>query len=181
MTTTELNQRQTAPPAPTAKQVRAHRQSLMMSIAAMRAGAPELAFASAMGNLGAKDALANLYLKLKTLEWELELNAEAVNLGRSADQAAETARREAIQALPAEEIIEGITRDSCCRLCIPGSDCVISAPAGRSGGICVHPVTQKHLFFLDETGRRHYPYEDNPRSYEIHLAACRKLKLKVSS
>jgi hypothetical protein len=178
--TAELKQRQTARPAPTSPAVRQHRKNLMRALEALQASAPALGLESAHGQFGASDALTNLIWKVKTIEYELGLHDQVVALAMQEDSAAEAAWRASIQELPAEDAIEGIARDSCPRLCVPGSYCVISNPCARSGSVCVHPVTQRHLWSRDETGLFHYPYEDNARSYEIHRAACRKLKVSPS-
>src|SRR5258705_9076792 len=108
------------PPAPTAKAVRAHRRTLELSLDALRAGAAELALASARGRTGAQDALAALYGKIRATEFEIECNHQACELAALEDAAAEVAWRAAIQAMDPEEIIQGIDRESCCRRCQPG-------------------------------------------------------------
>jgi hypothetical protein len=167
------------PPQPTAPAVRAHKRALMRALEALQASAPELALESAKGQFGASDALINLGSKITAIEYELSLHDQVLALGMAEDAAADASYRSSIQTMDPNEIISGTTRDSCCAKCSPGAPggCVISAPAARSGGICVHPVTQKHLWSRDETGRVAYPYEDCPRSYELYLAACRKLKV----
>jgi hypothetical protein len=177
--TTALKQSQTSPPAPTAMSVRAHGKTLALKIDALRAGAGQLALGSARGQPGAQSALAALDARIRALEYELSLNPQAVELARQEDAAAEAAWRSNIQMMDPDEIIEGITRDSCCRRCVPGgpNGCVITSPASHSGGVCGHPVTQKHLWFRDQTGHTHFPYEDTARAMEIHMAACRRLKV----
>jgi hypothetical protein len=178
-TATELKKLPTTPPQPTAMSIRAHGKTLALKIDAMKLGAGQLVLDLARGKNGAQEALTDLYLKLKTLEFALEMNDRAVELARQEDQAAEAAYRAAIQELPAEEIISGLTKDSCGSFCVPGGPggCVISAPAARSGGVCVHPVTERHLWFKNEEGRVNYPYSDNARSHQLFLTACKKLKV----
>jgi hypothetical protein len=152
----------------------------MMSIAAMRSGAPELAVQSAMGNLGAKDALATLYGKIAATEFEIQMNDLAVERARAADQAKAEEWRTKVQELPAEEIVKGISKGGCCSFCVPGSYCAITGSVPEAAGTCSHPELSKHLQFLDETGRRHFRYEDNPRAAELYRTACKKLKVSPS-
>jgi hypothetical protein len=167
------------PPKATAPAVRKHRQTLVLARDALQASAPALALEAALGQFGAKDAFANLIWKMKTLEYELGLYDQVVALAMAQDTAAETAWRSAIQELPADEIVQGIGREVCCSRCSPGTHngCVISTPAARSGGVCCNPVSQRHLWYRNEEGRVIFPYADDPRCYELHLAACRRLKV----
>jgi hypothetical protein len=172
---------QTAPPAPTATAVRAHAKTLALALDALQAAAPALALESAKGQFGAKDALQNLIWKMKTIEFELELSDRVVALAMAEDAAAEAAWRSAIQTLDAEEVIAGIGKEKCCSRCTPGVHCVITAAAPHAGGTCGHPVLSQHLQYLDETGRRHFRYEDDPRCQEIYAAASRRLKISDRS
>src|SRR2546421_4665246 len=134
----------TAPPAQRAPAVRAHRKMLEIERDALRAGAVELALASALGDPTAKAALAALPAKLAALQFEIDLNHQAHELQQGHDAAAEVAWRASIQTLPPEEIIEGLDRESCCRRCQPGINggCCITASAPYAGGVCGHPVLQ---------------------------------------
>src|SRR5437879_1636802 len=109
----------TTPPPANAPGVRAHRKMLEIERDALRAGAVELALASAMGDRDAKAALAALPAKLAALQFEIDLGHQAMELAQGHDAAAEVAWRASIQTLPPEEIIEGIGKESCCRLCQP--------------------------------------------------------------
>jgi hypothetical protein len=170
--TTELKQ-----PAPTAQSVRSYGKTLALKIDALRAGAGQLALQSARGETGAQSSLAALDVRIRALEYELSLNPDAVELARQDDAAAAEAWRSAIQAQPAEEIVAGMTRDSCGSFCVPGSFCAISGSVSHAAGTCSHPVLSRHLQFLDETGRRIYRYADDPRAAKNYAAACRKLKV----
>ena len=168
------------PPAPTASTVRAHRQTLELSLTALRASAAELALASAKGKAGARDALAALYLKIRVTEFSIECNHLAAELATQEDAAAEVAWRAAIQALDPEQIIEGIGKEKCPSRCTPGipGGCCISASAPYAGTTCSHPVRERHLFHLDDRGRRLFPYRDNPQALRIFIAACRRLRVE---
>jgi hypothetical protein len=170
---------QTAPP-PTAMAVKAHKQALMMSLSALKAGAVGLALASAKGDLAAKAALAALDARVRALEYEIGLNDSAVERARQEDAAAAAAWRSAVQERPAEEIIAGVGRGACPSKCQPGLHCVISGSVPHAAGTCSHPITQRHLWSRSEDGAVHYPYADNARSYELYLACCRKLKVSPS-
>jgi hypothetical protein len=165
------------PPAPTAKAVRAHRQTLELSLRALQASGAELALASARGKAGAKDALAALYLKIRATEFEIECNHAAAELSTQEDAAAEVAWRAAIQTMDPEEIIAGIGKDSCCGRCTPGipGGCVITASAPYAGGACGHPIRERHLFYINDRGLRQFRYRDDPQSSQIFDAACKRL------
>ena len=167
------------PPAPTAKAVRAHRRTLELSLDALKAGAAELALASARGRTGAQDALAALYGKIRATEFEIECNDQACGLATVEDAAAEVAWRAAIQTMEPQEIIAGIDRESCCRRCQPGINggCVITASAPYAGSTCGLPVRERHSFGLDEMGRRIFPYRDTQAS-RVFDAACDELKVR---
>jgi hypothetical protein len=132
---------------------------------------------SARGKAGAKDALGALYLKIRSTEFEIECNHAAAELAAQQDAAAEIAWRKSIQELDPEEIIAGVGRDSCCGRCTPGSPggCVITASAPYAGGTCGHPIREKHLFHLNDQGRRIFRYRDNPQASRIFDAACKRL------
>jgi hypothetical protein len=168
------------PPPATRPAVIAHRRTLELDRDALRAGAIELAFASAMGNLEARNTLAALPAKLASLQFEIDLNHQAQELGHAEDAAAEVAWRASIQTMDPEQIIEGLGREKCCDRCTPGSPggCVISASAPYAGGACVHPIREKHLFHLDDRGRRIFRYRDNMQASLIFDAACRRLRVE---
>jgi hypothetical protein len=168
------------PPAPTASTVRAHRQTLELSLTALRASAAELALASANGKAGAKDALAALYLKINSTIFEIDCNHAATELATHEDAAAEVAWRAEIQTMDPEQIIAGLGKEKCCDRCTPGSPggCVISASAPYAGGACVHPIRERHLFHLDDRGRRLFRYSDTPLASRIFDAACRRLGVR---
>ena len=168
------------PPAPTAKTVRAHRKTLELSLKALQASAVELALASARGKAGAKDALAALYLKIRSTEFEIECNHAAAELATQEDAAAEVAWRAAIQTMAPEEIIAGISKESCCRRCTPGipGGCVITASAPYAGDACGHPIRERHLFYIDDRGLRKFRYRDNPQASRIFDAACKRLGVR---
>jgi hypothetical protein len=168
------------PPAPTKPTVLAHRRTLELERDALRAGAIDLAVASAKGDLSARTTLAALPTKLAALQFEIDLSHQAQELAHDEDAAAETAWRAAIQAMEPGEIIAGIGKDSCCGRCMPGipSGCVITSGAPYAGGTCGHPVTQRHLFHRDEQGRRIFPYRDTPQASRVFDAACDKLNVR---
>jgi hypothetical protein len=171
---------QTAP-APIAMSIRAHGKTLALKIDALRAGAAKLVLDEARGKTGAFEALTDLYLKLKILEFALELNGQAVELARQEDAHNDACWRAAIQTLDPDEIVEGISKGGCCAKCTPGVNggCVITNPAPHAGPTCGHPILTKDLQFIDEVGKRHFRYEKNPRALEIYKAACRKLKVSL--
>jgi hypothetical protein len=166
------------PPAPTAIAVRAHRRTLELERDALRAGAAALALASSRGDQAAKEALAALPARHAALNFEIDLNGEAVELAQAEDAAAEQAWRAAIQTLPVDEIIAGISPDSCCRRCTPGSPggCVLSGGARFAGSTCYHPV--REAYPNNEHGKRVFPLRDDPQAAKVFFAACDKLKVR---
>lgn len=119
------------PPTATKPAVIAHRRTLELERDALRAGAVELAVASAKGDIEARSTLASTPAKLAALQFEIDLNHQAQELAHAQDAAAETAWRAAIQSMEPEEIIAGIGKDSCCGRCMPGiaGGCVLTASA----------------------------------------------------
>jgi hypothetical protein len=168
------------PPAPTAKAVRAHRKTLELSLLALKESAAALALASARGKVGAKDALAALYLRIRATEFEAECNYAAAELATQEDAAAEVAWRAAIQTLSPDEIIAGIGKDSCCSRCTPGipGGCVLTAMAPHSGGTCSHPIRERHLFYVNDRGMREFAYRNSPQAAMVFDAACERLKVR---
>ena len=168
------------PPAPSAPAVRKHRNKLEIERDVLRAGAVELALASAKGDMDAKAALATLPAKLAALQFEIDLNHQAQELADAEDAAAETAWRAAIQSMQPAEIIAGISKDSCCGRCMPGisGGCVLTAGAPFAGSTCSHPVKERHLFNIDDRGLRKFPYRNNPQASRVFDAACEKLKVR---
>jgi hypothetical protein len=167
------------PPAPSAPAVRAHRQTLELALDALKAGAAELALASARGRAGAQDALAALHRKVGDIEFEIKCHSLAVDLATTQDGDAFAAWRAAVQQLEPEQVIEGLSKEGCCHRCIPGESCVITSSVTHAGSTCGHPIRERHLFPLDEAGRTLFPYRDNPRALEIYQAAARKLKVST--
>jgi hypothetical protein len=168
------------PPAPTAKAVREHRRTLELSLDALKAGAAQLALASARGEPGAQEALAALHGKIQATEFEIGLNYAAVELGSQEDAAAEAAWRASLQTMDPAAIIDGIGKEQCCKRCTPGvpGGCVISAAAPHAGGICVHPVRERDMFSRDANGKRQFHYRHSARVSAVFDAACEKLKVR---
>jgi hypothetical protein len=165
------------PPAATKPVVMAHRRTLELERDVLRAGAIEFAVASAMGDVDARNTLAALPAKLAALQFEIDLNHQAQELAHAEDAAAETAWRASIQTMDPAEIVEGISKELCCRRCTPGINggCVITASAPYAGSTCGHPVKERHLFHRDEKGQWNFPYRSSPQASRVFDAACEKL------
>jgi hypothetical protein len=166
------------PPPPSRPAVIARRRAVELDRDALRAGAIELALASAVGDLDARNTLASLPAKLAALQFELDLNHQAQELAHAEDAAAEIAWRASIQTMDPEDIIEGINQISCCGRCTSGVSCVITASAPYAGGDCSHPIRSRDLFHLDDHGRRLFRYSDIPHAALIFAAACRRLRVE---
>jgi|GraSoiStandDraft_57_1057295.scaffolds.fasta_scaffold300871_3 hypothetical protein len=169
-----------APPAPTAPAVRVHRKALRESLVELQAGAAELALASAKGSTAARAALQAAHAKIGAIEFEIGLNDLAYDLAVRRDIEAVEQWKAAVQALgDPDDIIAGITKTGCCGRCDPGATgCVITRADPRSGGsVCGHPITQRHLFHVDDNGRPLFPYRDTPQALRLYEAAGRALKV----
>ena len=173
----------TAPPAPIAKSVLAHRKKLEAERDALNVGAPELALASAKGDPEAKAALAAIPGKRAALQFEIDWNHAAHGLAMQQDHAAEVAWRTSIQSMGLDEIIQGISGDGCCTRCQPGVNggCVITAGCSQAGSTCGHPIREKHsVFGRNATGQRQFLYHRNPQAAKVFAAACKKLNVNIS-
>jgi hypothetical protein len=167
-------------PAPTARAVRAYRQTLETSLDALKASAAAIALQSARGVPGAQEALAALYLKIRATEFEIECNHAALELAGQEDAAAEIAWRAAIQTMQPAEIIAGIGKEVCCRRCTPGiaGGCVITASMPHAGARCWHPVKERDQFYRDDSGQRIFPYRGAPAVAKLFDAVCEKLNVR---
>jgi hypothetical protein len=169
------------PPVPTKPIVLARRRMIEMERDALRAGAIELALASARGDLSARSTLAALPARLAALQLEIDLGHQVQELAHAEDARAETAWRESLQLLDPEDLIAGISRDGCCHLCQPNvaGGCVLSAAAPYSA-TCMHPTREGsfHQFSIDNSGLRIFPYRNNPQAAKVFYAACVKLKVR---
>jgi hypothetical protein len=169
-------------PVPSKPIVLAHRRMLEMERDALRAGAIELALASARGDLSARSTLAALPAKLAALQFEIDLSHQAQELAHAEDATAETAWRASLQLMDPEDLIAGISGGGCCHLCQPNvaGGCVLSAAAPYSGSTCMHPTRMGsfHQFNIDNSGLRIFPYRNNPQAAKVFYAACDKLKVR---
>lgn len=167
-------------PAPIAKSVLAHRRILEAERDALRTGVAELALKSALGDLDARAALAAIPGKTAALQHEIDQNHAAHELAIKVDNDAEIAWRASLQTLPPVEIIAGINRDECARLCQQGiaGGCILAGGSPRFS-TCLHPTRHGtfHPFHLDAVGRKVFPLRHHPRASEVFDAACAKIKL----
>jgi hypothetical protein len=104
----------------------------------LRAQRPAAALACAERIPGAGARLAELHRAISLAEFELASNGAAQDRARYLDQAALDAWRQDVAALPPEEMIFGISRDSCAARCRPGMCALAFADAIPSD--CLHPV-----------------------------------------
>jgi hypothetical protein len=155
------------PPAPRAPAVIAHLQSCKRELAALQREIPGHLLAVAEERPGAKEDLAALREKIAAAEFEIQHHAGARLMAERLDEEAMVAWKADVQALPADQIVEGITREACCRRCIPGN-CVITG-SDQLSGPCAHPVLVGAL----ELTR----YKNNPKIQTVFAAACAKLGL----
>jgi hypothetical protein len=129
---------------------------------------PAAALASALREPGAADRLATLCQKIAALEFEINCSVKAEALASARDREAVADWRAAIQELPVEVLLAGISKDQCSALCGP-EGCVISGGDPRSGGDCSHPVLQ---------GGPHPQFRNHPQVKAVYAAACEKLNVR---
>jgi hypothetical protein len=150
----------TEPPAPRAPGVLVYLDASKRVLAGLETEVAEAALAAAEETPGAQEKLALLYGKIGVAKFEIDSNAKAHDLAQRLDRQAVEDWKTAIQAMPPEKIIAGITASSCCRLCSADTGCVITA-----GQNCAHPV---------KTGVLPVRLADNPAIRKIFAAACAK-------
>jgi hypothetical protein len=170
------------PPIGTAKAVLAYRKKLELERDGLRTGAAELALRASRGDAEAKAALAAIPAKYAALTLEIDVNGGAYDLAVKEDHDAEIAWRASLQSMDPEDLIAGINKDECCGLCQPGiaGGCVLASAAPFSGSTCWHPTRMGtfHQFNLDDSGRRIFPFRNNPRAKKVFDVACDKLKVR---
>jgi hypothetical protein len=153
------------PPASRVPAVRARALRLERELIVLRSSRAASALAVAEGVQGAAAGLAELHRKITLAEFELANNGLAQDFAVQLDQAALVVWRAEVQTLPPEEIITGITREACCRRCLPGN-CVM-AGAGATPSDCIHPVL---------TGELHFnAHKANPKIVAVYRAAVAKV------
>jgi hypothetical protein len=158
------------PPANRAPAVLARLKIAERELAELKLQIPERALAAAEDRPGAKEALAALHQKIAATAFEIDCNPQAQRLAARLDQEALVAYRAAIQTLSPEEIIQGITKDSCCRRCPGAGRCVITGADPVAGGACAHPALQGALALNS--------HRDNSKVLAVYTAACVKLGLR---
>jgi hypothetical protein len=123
-----------ARPVARAPAVLDHLQASKQALAALEAEIAASALAAIEAQPGAKEALATLHGRTKAVAFEIDCNGKAYELARRLDEHAIIDWKADIQALPADQIVAGITATTCCKLCSDDTGCIIS------GGACAHPV-----------------------------------------
>jgi hypothetical protein len=152
-----------------AEAVIAHLHVLRRALADYEAQIPEAALASASGRQGGRARLWALENKIRCTTFEIEAHGPARLLAERCDHDAVAAWRTQVQAMPVEAIIEGISKEQCCRHCRVGRHCVITG-ADPLAGPCAHPVLVGSL----ELDR----YKENPKIRAVFAAACAKLNVR---
>jgi hypothetical protein len=158
------------PPAARAPAVIARLRIAERELSDLKLQVPERVLAVAEGGPGAKEALAALHQKITATAFEIECSGPARELAARLDQNALVAYRAAIQTLPVEQIIEGISKEGCCRRCSGAGRCVITGADPLEGGACAHPILTGALELNS--------HRDNPQIQRVYTAACAKLGLR---
>jgi hypothetical protein len=156
------------PPAPQVRVVLEHLHVTKRALAALEAQISETAFAAAVGKPCGAENLAALREKIATAKFAIENYPQVRAHAERQDEQAVVQWKAEVQKLPPEQIIAGITKDSCCRRCTDRTGCALTGIDPLSHP-CAHPVLVGAL----ELTR----YRDNEKIQRIYDAACRKLGL----
>jgi hypothetical protein len=156
------------PPAPQAVTVVKHFEACKRTLAVLELKIPETAFAAAVGKPGAKQSLVALRQQIAALKFEIEHHPKARALAERSDEQAIVDWRAQVQTLPPEQIVDGIGREVCPRLCGAGGGCVISGSDALSGPCC-HP---------NKEGLMLTRYRENAQIMRVWSAACAALKIR---
>jgi hypothetical protein len=156
-------------PARRVPTVIAHLQISKRALVALEGEVPALLLAVAEERAGAKEGLAALREEIAAAKFEIENHAKARELAERLDEEAIVSWKAAVQTLSPEELVEGITKDQCCRRCAAGAGCVITG-ADPLAGPCAHPALVGSLEL--------HRYRDNPQICAVYAAAAAKLNLK---
>jgi hypothetical protein len=155
------------PPAARVPAVISRLRAVQRELSDLKLQIPERALASAEGKPGARESLAELCQKISAAEFEIGCNSAARDQAERLDEAAIVAWKVDVQKLEPEQIVDGITKDQCCRRCLVGG-CAITG-ADPLAGPCAHPARVGQL----ELQR----YRENPKILAIYEAARSKLGL----
>jgi hypothetical protein len=160
------------PPALRAPAVIVRLRIAERELADLKLQVPERVLAVAEGKPGAREALTTLHQKIAVIAFEIECSGQARQLAERLDEHSMVDFKAAVQTLPVEQILEGLSKETCCRRCIPGTGCAITASDPLSGP-CQHPLIGGAL----ELTR----YRTNPKIQAIYSAACAKLGVRNRS
>ncbi len=157
------------PPAPRAVAVVEHLQACKRALVTFEQEIPARLLDVAEKRPGAEQALATLREKIAAVEFAIKHHAKTRSHTEQLDEMATVEFKRAVQRLPVEDILEGLSRDQCPRCCIAGTGCAITG-ADPLAGPCAHPVLVGAL----ELDR----YRENPQIMRVYSAACAKLGLR---
>jgi hypothetical protein len=150
------------PPTSSAPTVLAQRAAKERELAVLQSQIGQTAYAAVPTGKAGAETLATLHSKIQAAEFALDCNAAAHAHAIETDKAAVAGWWKQVHALPADEAIEGIGKQQCCRRCTEEHGCVLS-----SGQECIHPV-----FTGSNLNPRH---QGNPAVRRLHKAAAQKL------
>lgn len=156
------------PPASRAPAVIEHLQIAKRTLVALEQEIPRQLLAVAEGHPGAAEGLVSLHQKITVTKFQIENYSATRQWAERLDQEATLAWKAAVQTMPAEQIVEGVSRVACCKRCIPGISCAITGSDLLSGP-CQHPLIGGALDQLR--------YRDSEKIQAIYDTACRKLGL----
>lgn len=168
--------------------VRDHREKVRATLDRLRAGAGAAVLSVALNEEGAEKRLADLRAKIASAEFQLQHLDGAVHLANARDGEAQKAWSAARFDLSTDELLQGLGKEECPRLCQKGTfgGCVISAGCADPGGRCLHPVLEQVNFPIandyeaapDGKLFLQFPFSYHPKAAEIFKAACQKLRIE---
>jgi hypothetical protein len=112
--------------------------------------------------------LAALYQKIAVTKFSIECHPKARAQAEISDEQAIVDWRAQVQTLPVAQIVDGIGREMCPRLCSAGAGCVISGSDALAGPCC-HPAKEGLMLTR---------YRENAQIMRVFSAACTALKIR---
>jgi hypothetical protein len=155
------------PPAPRAPAVIALRGALERELADLKLRVAETALAAYEQKNG-RERLAELDAKIRACTLQIESAPAAHQLAAQLDEQAMAQWRAAVQTLEPAEIVAGIGREVCPRLCGAGGGCCIVGSDSLAGSLCCHPAKEGLVLAR---------YHENSQIVRVYAAAVAALKM----
>jgi hypothetical protein len=159
------------PPELQAPAVVKHQQITKATLAVLEAQIPETAFAAAVGKPGGAENLSSLREKIAAAKFMVENYPKARAYAELLDEQALVDWRAAVQTLDPAELVAGIGKEVCPRLCGAGGGCVISGSDAFSGPCC-HPLREGLMLTR---------YKESAQIVRVFSAACAALRIRSNA